>query len=183
MTTPNPLPVPKPLVLLEIANFGSITIELNPEKAPKTVENFLNYVKRGHYDGMIFHRVIQNFMIQGGGFNTDMKEKQTDAPILNEAHNGLLNKRFTIAMARTNNPNSATAQFFINTADNDFLNYSASSPGYAVFGEVTVGQEVVTAINFVRTHRVGFHDDVPREDVVITKAVFIDTSACLDSPK
>lgn len=152
-------------------NHGKITIELDAEKAPKTVENFLNYVKSGHYDGTIFHRVINGFMIQGGGFEPGMKQKDNGEPIENEAANGLTNDMYTVAMARTNDPHSATAQFFINVKDNDFLNYSGPDNwGYCVFGKVTEGAEVVDAIRKVRTGSKGFHGDVPVEDVVIEKA-------------
>lgn len=154
-------------------NHGVITLELNAEKAPKSVENFLAYVKKGHYDGTIFHRVIKNFMIQGGGFAPGMKQKSCDAPIENEAHNGLKNVRGSVAMARTNDPHSATAQFFINTVDNDFLNFSSPTPsgwGYAVFAMVTDGLDVLDKIKAVRTGSAGFHQDVPVEDVVIEKA-------------
>ena len=153
---------------------GAIVIELDAEKAPKTVENFLSYVRKGHYDNTVFHRVIKNFMIQGGGFEPGMKQKDTDAPIENEAGNGLKNDRYTVAMARTNAPHSATAQFFINVADNSFLNHTAptaSGWGYAVFGKVVSGNDVVDKIKAVKTGRKGFHDDVPKEDVVIEKAV------------
>ncbi|MFN7665651.1 MAG: peptidylprolyl isomerase, partial [Inhella sp.] len=142
--------------------------------APASVENFLGYVRRGHYDGTVFHRVIKGFMVQGGGMTADMKQKATQAPIQNEANNGLKNVKYTLAMARTNDPHSATAQFFINTKDNDFLNFtreSGSGWGYAVFGAVVEGQSVVDAIEKVRTGRSGFHDDVPLEAVVIEKAV------------
>ncbi|HWP20165.1 MAG TPA: peptidylprolyl isomerase [Burkholderiaceae bacterium] len=155
-------------------NHGVIKIELDAAKAPKTVENFLNYVRRGHYDGTIFHRVIDGFMIQGGGFEPGMKQKPTDAPIENEANNGLKNDRYTIAMARTQAPHSATAQFFINVADNEFLNFRSETPqgwGYTVFGKVVEGTDVVDKIKGVKTGRRGFHDDVPNEDVVIQKAV------------
>ena len=165
-----------PQVELHIAGRGVITLELDAAKAPKTVENFLAYVRDGHYDGTIFHRVIDGFMIQGGGFEPGMKQKPTRAPIENEAANGLKNERYTIAMARTQAPHSATAQFFINVADNDFLNHTAPTLqgwGYAVFGRVVKGTEVVDAIRQVRTGRRGFHDDVPLEDVVITKAVIV----------
>ncbi|TSE18479.1 Peptidyl-prolyl cis-trans isomerase cyp18 [Tepidimonas alkaliphilus] len=165
-----------PQVELHIAGRGVITLELDAAKAPKTVENFLAYVRDGHYDGTIFHRVIDGFMIQGGGFEPGMKPKPTRAPIENEAANGLKNERYTIAMARTQAPHSATAQFFINVADNDFLNHTAPTLqgwGYAVFGRVVKGTEVVDAIRQVRTGRRGFHDDVPLEDVVITKAVIV----------
>jgi peptidyl-prolyl cis-trans isomerase B (cyclophilin B) len=155
-------------------NHGVITIELDAEKAPVTAANFLNYVRKGHYDGTLFHRVIDGFMIQGGGFTAGMNQKPTDGPIQNEANNGLKNDRYTIAMARTSAPHSATAQFFINVADNDFLNFKSESPqgwGYAVFGKVVAGTEVVDAIKGVKTGRRGFHEDVPVDDVVITKAV------------
>ena len=155
-------------------NLGAIVIELNAEKAPKTVANFIEYVQSGHYDGTIFHRVIKNFMIQGGGYTTDMKEKgKTSAPITNEADNGLKNDKYTIAMARTSDPHSATAQFFINVKDTDFLNFTSPTPsgwGYAVFGAVTEGFDVVDAIEKVKTSRSGFHQDVPADAVVIEKA-------------
>ena len=155
-------------------NHGKITIELDAEKAPKTVENFLNYVKSGHYDGTIFHRVINGFMIQGGGFEPGMKQKETGAPIENEAANGLSNDVYTIAMARTNDPHSASAQFFINVKDNDFLNYAGPNNwGYCVFGKVTDGTDVVDAIRKVRTGSKGFHGDVPVEDVIIEKAEIV----------
>ena len=160
----------------EKATPGVITLELDAVNAPKSTENFLNYVKKGHYDGTIFHRVIKNFMIQGGGFTPDMKQKNTDDPIQNEAANGLKNGQYAIAMARTGDPHSATAQFFINVVDNDFLNHTAPSGqgwGYAVFGKVVKGQEVVEAIKKVRTTRKGFHDDVPFDAVVIDKAVIL----------
>lgn len=163
-----------PQVELHIAGYGVITLELDAEKAPKTVANFLAYVNRGHYNHTIFHRVIPNFMIQGGGMEPGMQQKPTDAPIENEAHNGLKNARYTVAMARTNAPHSATAQFFINVADNDFLNHSSPTPqgwGYAVFGKVIAGTDVVDRIKAVPTGRKGFHDDVPKSDVVIEKAV------------
>src|SRR5690606_29770955 len=139
---------------------GQILIELNAEKAPKTVENFLTYAKEGFFDGTIFHRVINNFMVQGGGFDADMKQKQTHAPIENEADNGLKNDRYTLAMARTSDPHSATAQFFINVADNDFLNFTSPTPngwGYAVFGKVVEGTEIVDKITAVKTGNKGFH--------------------------
>ncbi|AJC21968.1 peptidylprolyl isomerase [Pandoraea pulmonicola] len=157
-------------------NHGIIRIELDEAKAPKTVENFLNYVKAGFYDNTVFHRVINGFMIQGGGFEPGMKQKGTQAPIDNEANNGLKNNKYTLAMARTNDPHSATAQFFINVADNDFLNHSAPTPqgwGYAVFGKVVEGQDVVDAIKAVKTGSKGFHQDVPVDDVVIEKAVIV----------
>ena len=154
-------------------NHGAITLDLDAEKAPKTVANFLAYVEAGHYDGTIFHRVIDGFMIQGGGMGVGMKEKATNAPIENEAGNGLTNDRGTIAMARTNDPHSATAQFFINVKDNDFLNFRAPSGsgwGYCVFGKVVEGMDVVDKIRIVKTGNKGFHQDVPVEDVVIEKA-------------
>ncbi len=154
-------------------NYGDMVIELNAEKAPKSTQNFLDYAKSGFYDGTIFHRVIGNFMIQGGGFLPGMKQKETNAPIENEANNGLKNDKYTLAMARTNDPHSATAQFFINVTDNDFLNFSSPNPrgwGYAVFGKVVEGTETVDKIKAVRTASSGFHQDVPVEDVVITKA-------------
>ncbi len=163
-----------PKVELHIAGQGVVTLELDAAKAPKTVENFLAYVKKGHYDGTIFHRVIRGFMIQGGGFDADMKQKDTDAPVQNEADNGLRNDRYTIAMARTSDPHSASAQFFINAADNDFLNHTAKNAqgwGYAVFGKVVSGTDVVDRIEGVKTGSKGFHQDVPRDAVVIEKAV------------
>lgn len=152
-------------------NHGDIKIDLYPDRAPKTVENFLNYVRSGHYDGTIFHRVINNFMIQGGGFEPGMKQKPTNNPIENEADNGLQNTRYSIAMARTNDPHSATAQFFINVNDNYFLDFPGQDGwGYAVFGDVVEGQDVVNAIKQVATGRSGMHADVPKEDVIIEKA-------------
>ncbi len=162
----------KPQVTLH-TNQGDIVLELDAEKAPNTVENFLSYVQDGFYDGTIFHRVIDGFMIQGGGFEPGLKHKPTKDPIENEADNGLKNDRYTIAMARTNDPHSATAQFFINVADNDFLNFTAPTPtgwGYAVFGQVIEGTEVVDAIKGVKTGSMGMHQDVPVEDIVIEKA-------------
>ncbi len=158
----------------ETATPGVITLELDAVNAPQSTANFLSYVNKGHYDGTIFHRVIKNFMIQGGGFTADMKQKDTDAPIQNEAANGLKNEAYTIAMARTGDPHSATAQFFINVVNNEFLNHTAPSGqywGYAVFGKVVKGQEIVDAIKKVRTTRKGYHDDVPFDAVVIDKAV------------
>ena len=163
-----------PQVALHIANYGVITLELDREKAPKTVANFLSYVAKGHYNNTIFHRVIPGFMVQGGGIEPGMKEKKGDAPINNEANNGLKNNNYTVAMARTGDPHSATAQFFINVADNGFLNHTAISAqgwGYAVFGKVISGTELVDRIKTVKTGRKGHHDDVPTEDVVIEKAV------------
>ena len=163
-----------PKVELHIAQLGTITLELDAEKAPSTVTNFLSYVQKGHYDNTIFHRVIPGFMVQGGGMAPGMKEKSTDKPINNEANNGLKNGVYSIAMARTSDPHSATAQFFINVADNDFLNHKAPSAqgwGYAVFGKVVGGTEVVDKIKGVKTGRRGYHDDVPVDDVVIEKAV------------
>ena len=153
---------------------GTITLALDDAKAPLTVANFLAYVNKGHYDGTVFHRVIKNFMVQGGGMTADMAQKPTDATIQNEANNGLKNLKYTVAMARTNAPHSASAQFFINTKDNDFLNFTSESPsgwGYAVFGKVVAGTDVVDKIEQAKTGRKGFHDDVPLEDVVIERAV------------
>ncbi len=151
-------------------SLGEITIELNAEKAPQTVENFLDYCRSGFYDGTIFHRVISGFMIQGGGMEPGMAEKPTNEPIENEASNGLENNVGTIAMARTMDPHSATAQFFINTNSNGFLNYPGQDGwGYCVFGEVTEGMDIVRAIEKVETASHGYHDDVPKEDVVIEK--------------
>ncbi|MFG6456140.1 peptidylprolyl isomerase [Roseateles sp. BYS96W] len=155
-------------------NHGDILIELDAAKAPLSVANFLQYVRSGHYDGTVFHRVIKGFMIQGGGFEAGMKQKATEAPIQNEANNGLKNAHYTLAMARTNAPHSATAQFFINTTNNGFLDFKSESPsgwGYAVFGKVVQGQEVVDKIEKVKTAGRGGHGDVPVEDVVIEKAV------------
>jgi peptidyl-prolyl cis-trans isomerase B (cyclophilin B) len=163
-----------PKVELHIANHGVITLELDQEKAPKTVANFLSYVNKGHYNNTIFHRVIPGFMVQGGGFEPGMTQKPTDAPVENEANNGLKNNRYTVAMARTQAPHSASAQFFINVADNGFLNHTAPSMqgwGYAVFGKVVSGTEVVDKIAAVKTGNKGGHGDVPTEDVVIEKAV------------
>jgi peptidyl-prolyl cis-trans isomerase B (cyclophilin B) len=155
---------------------GVIRIELDEVKAPITVANFLEYVNAGHYDGTVFHRVIKGFMVQGGGFEPGLKQKPTKGEIQNEANNGLKNDKYTLAMARTSAPHSASAQFFINGTNNDFLNFKSESPsgwGYAVFGKVVAGTEVVDQIEKVKTGRKGFHDDVPLEDVVITKAVEI----------
>jgi peptidyl-prolyl cis-trans isomerase B (cyclophilin B) len=162
-------------VLLK-TNKGDITLTLDAEKAPKTVANFLAYVNSGHYDGTIFHRVIDNFMIQGGGMAPGMKQKPTQAEIENEANNGLKNVNGSIAMARTSEPHSASSQFFINVNDNDFLNHTAPTAqgwGYAVFGVVSDGMDVVNAIRKVKTGSSGFHQDVPTEDVVIEKATVL----------
>jgi peptidyl-prolyl cis-trans isomerase B (cyclophilin B) len=151
---------------------GDITLELDAGKAPATVENFLGYAKDGFFDGTIFHRVIDNFMIQGGGMLEDMSQKPTKAPVKNEADNGLKNAKGTIAMARTNDPHSATAQFFINVSDNDFLNHKSPTPqgwGYAVFGKVVTGMEVVEKIKGAKTGRRGYHDDVPVDAIIIQK--------------
>jgi len=158
-------------------NMGDMVITLDAAKAPKTTENFLTYVKEGFYNGTIFHRVIDGFMIQGGGFEPGMKQKQTHAPIENEANNGLKNDKYTVAMARTSDPHSATAQFFINVSNNDFLNFTAPTPngwGYAVFGAVTEGTEVVDKIKGVKTGNKGFHQNVPNEDIVIEKAEVVE---------
>ena len=154
-------------------NFGDIKLELDFDKAPKTAANFVEYVKAGHYDGTVFHRVIDNFMIQGGGFEAGMKQKETRDPIENEADNGLKNEAGTIAMARTMDPHSASAQFFINVADNSFLNHTSKTSqgwGYAVFGRVVEGLDVINRIKGVPTTRKSGHQDVPAEDVIITKA-------------
>jgi peptidyl-prolyl cis-trans isomerase B (cyclophilin B) len=154
-------------------NLGVIGIELDAERAPGTVKNFLSYVESGFYTNTVFHRVIDGFMIQGGGFEPGMKQKRTEAPIKNEAANGLKNDRYTVAMARTNDPHSASSQFFINVKDNGFLNHSSPSPegwGYCVFAKVVEGQDVIDKIKAVPTGKRGFHSDVPVEDVVIQKA-------------
>ena len=164
-----------PIVKMETSK-GTITIELDAEKAPETVKNFVSYVEDGFYDGLIFHRVIPNFMIQGGGMTPDMSEKPNNAPIKNEASNGLKNDRGTIAMARTQDPHSATSQFFINLKDNDFLNFSSETPagwGYTVFGKVTEGMDVVDEIAKVKTGNHGMHGDVPLEPVIINKASLV----------
>jgi peptidyl-prolyl cis-trans isomerase B (cyclophilin B) len=163
-----------PQVELYITSYGVITLELDAVQAPKSVENFLSYVRSEHYNNTIFHRVIPGFMVQGGGFEPGMKQKETLAPIENEANNGLKNANYTVAMARTGDPHSATAQFFINVADNGFLNHTSASPqgwGYAVFGKVIKGSEVVDAIKATKTIRKGYHDVVPVDDVIIEKAV------------
>ncbi len=163
------------MAVLLTTNFGEIKIELNAEKAPITVENFENYVRTGFYDNTIFHRVIPGFMIQGGGFEPGMAQKGTEAPIENEAKNGLNNDMYTIAMARTGDPHSATAQFFINVSDNSFLNYPGQDGwGYCVFGKVSDGTDVVDKIKGVATTRAGMHADVPAEDVVIEKAEIVE---------
>ncbi|MDD2604172.1 MAG: peptidylprolyl isomerase [Desulfobacteraceae bacterium] len=166
------------MVRLE-TSMGDIVIDLDAAKAPKTVENFLGYVNEGHYDGTIFHRVIDGFMIQGGGMTADMKEKPTRAPVENEADNGLKNEAYSVAMARTMDPHSATAQFFINVKKNDFLNHTAKTAqgwGYAVFGKVGKGHGVVNKIKGVATGRQGMHDDVPKEPVTILKAEVVEAA-------
>ena len=165
-----------PKVELHIAGHGVITLELEQDKAPKSVANFLAYVAKGHYDNTVFHRVIPGFMVQGGGFEVGMKQKPTLGEIENEANNGLKNLHYTVAMARTSAPHSASSQFFVNVADNDFLNHSAptsSGWGYAVFAKVVSGTEIVDKIADVKTGRKGFHEDVPQTDVVIEKAVLL----------
>lgn len=158
-------------------NYGVITLELFADKAPETVENFKQYVRDGHYDNTVFHRVISNFMIQGGGFEPGMKQKDTRKPIKNEANNGVSNKKGTVAMARTMEPHSASAQFFINVADNSFLNHSAPTVqgwGYAVFGQVTDGMDVVEKIKSVPTTMRNGHQDVPADDVIIERAELVE---------
>ncbi|MFI9389121.1 peptidylprolyl isomerase [Kutzneria sp. NPDC052558] len=158
-------------------NHGDFTLQLDADKAPKTVANFLQYVNEGHYDGTVFHRVIRGFMIQGGGFEPGMRQKGTHGPVDNEADNGLKNTKYTVAMARTSDPHSATAQFFVNSSDNDFLNHSGKTAqgwGYTVFGEVVDGRETVDSIEGVRTGSKAGHQDVPSEDVIIEKAVVVD---------
>jgi peptidyl-prolyl cis-trans isomerase B (cyclophilin B) len=155
---------------------GKIRIELDDEKAPESARNFVEHVKSGHYDGTVFHRVIKGFMVQGGGFEPGMRQKPSGTPIRNEANNGVKNKRYTLAMARTSDPHSATAQFFINATDNEFLNFKSETPqgwGYAVFGKVVQGTEVVDAIESVQTGRKSGHDDVPLEDVTIIRATVL----------
>ena len=156
-----------PQVELSIKNHGTITLELDRAKAPKSVENFLAYVKKGHYDNTVFHRVIPGFMVQGGGFEPGMQQKPTAGEIENEANNGLKNDAYTVAMARTSAPHSATAQFFINVKDNDFLDKSAKSAGYTVFGKVVEGMDVVDQIKAVKTGTKAGHQDVPLQDVTI----------------
>jgi peptidyl-prolyl cis-trans isomerase B (cyclophilin B) len=163
-----------PIVEIHIADYGIIALELDAEKAPKSVANFLAYIEHGHYDNTIFHRVIPGFMIQGGGMEPGMVQRKTAKPIDNEANNGLKNSKYTVAMARTNQPHSATAQFFINAADNGFLNHTAETTqgwGYTVFGKVIEGTDLVDKIQSVDTGRKGFHDDVPVDDLVVTKVV------------
>lgn len=163
-----------PQVELHIAGHGVVTLELDAEKAPLSTANFLSYVNKGHYNNTVFHRVIPGFMVQGGGFEPGMNQKPTDAPINNEANNGLKNELYTVAMARTSDPHSASAQFFINVSNNAFLNHTAPSAqgwGYAVFGKVVKGSDIVKKIEGLPTGRKGMHDDVPKEDVVIEKAV------------
>jgi peptidyl-prolyl cis-trans isomerase B (cyclophilin B) len=163
------------LVDLETSQ-GTIRLELDDEKAPETVKNFITNVENGHYDNTVFHRVIKGFMVQGGGFEPGMTQKPTGSTIQNEASNGLRNERYTVAMARTSAPHSATAQFFINAADNEFLNFKSETPqgwGYAVFGRVVAGKEIVEAIEQVRTGSRGGHADVPLEDVTITRATVV----------
>lgn len=165
-----------PRVVIE-TNHGNIILELYPDKAPQSVENFLGYVDEGYYSGTIFHRVIDGFMIQGGGMTADMQEKPTGSPIENEADNELKNEAYTVAMARTMDPHSATAQFFINVKNNEFLNHTAKTPqgwGYAVFGKVAKGHKVVNQIKGVSTGRNGMHDDVPAEPIEIIKAEIVD---------
>ena len=162
--------------ILMTTTVGPMTLELDADNAPKTVENFLSYVSNGFYDGTIFHRVINNFMVQGGGFTADMEQKATQAPIENEANNGLKNARGTIAMARTQDPHSATAQFFINVQDNDFLNHTAENMqgwGYAVFGKVTEGEDVLDKIRCVQTGNQAGHQDVPVEPIIIESVTVI----------
>ena len=160
--------------VLITTNHGNFTIELDAEKAPKTVENFLAYVQSGHYNGTIFHRVIDGFMVQGGGFEPGMKQKPTNEQIENEAKNGLKNEPYTLAMARTSDPHSASAQFFINVKNNGFLDYPGQDGwGYCVFGKVSEGKEVVDKIRTVKTLRTGMHSDVPVDDVIIEKAEII----------
>ena len=170
--TPQTQNTESPTVILH-TNHGAITLELFEEQAPQSVANFIEYARDGHYDGTLFHRVISNFMIQGGGFDTDFNQKSTRAPIENEADNGLSNDRGTLAMARTNDPHSATSQFFINVTDNDFLNHrsqaSGQTWGYAVFGRVVDGMDVVDTIREVDTGRRGMHQDVPVENVIIER--------------
>ena len=163
-----------PQVELHVTNYGVITLELDKEKAPQSVENFLSYVNKGHYNNTIFHRVIPGFMVQGGGMEPGMVQRKTAKPIENEANNGLKNTKYTVAMARTSQPHSATAQFFINVADNGFLNHTAETTqgwGYTVFGKVIEGKDLVDKIQAVDTGHKGHHDDVPVDDLIMTKVV------------
>jgi len=165
-----------PTVELHIAEHGVITLELDAEKAPLSVANFIKNVENAHYNNTIFHRIIPGFMIQGGGFASGMKQKESSETIENEGQNGLKNDHYTVAMARTSDPHSAGAQFFINVADNDFLNHTSPTPsgwGYAVFGKVIKGQDIVDSLSKVKTSRTGFHDDVPKEEVLLEKALLI----------
>jgi peptidyl-prolyl cis-trans isomerase B (cyclophilin B) len=158
-------------------NLGLITLELDRAKAPKTVENFLSYVRSGHYNNTLFHRVINGFMVQGGGFEPGMRQKATMKPVENEATNGLRNTKYSVAMARTSDPHSATAQFFINVADNEFLNHTGPNPkgwGYCVFGRVVEGMDVVDKMKAVRTVRQGMHQDVPEQDILIERAEVVE---------
>ena len=159
-----------PQVELHITGYGVITLELDQDKAPKSVANFLSYVNQGHYNNTVFHRVIPGFMIQGGGFEPGMTQKSCTAPIVNEANNGLKNSNYTVAMARTGDPHSATAQFFINLVDNAYLDAAGSKPGYTVFGQVVKGMDVVEKIAQTRTAQRGMHGDVPVQDVLIISA-------------
>ncbi len=166
----------QPKVELHIADMGVITLELDQDKAPVSVANFIQYVESGHYANTVFHRVIPGFMVQGGGFEVGMKQKPTKGEIENEAANGLKNNKYTVAMARTSAPHSASSQFFINVADNDFLNHTSPSPsgwGYAVFAKVVSGNDIIDKMAAVKTGRKGFHDDVPQTDLVIEKAVLL----------
>lgn len=176
-TTPQAQEKEKNPMVKMTTNYGPIEIEVFPKEAPVTAENFLRYVRDGFYDGVIFHRVVPNFVIQGGGMEPGMKEKQTRPPIKNEADNGLKNDRGTLSMARTNDPDSASSQFFINLKDNDFLNHTGKTPrgwGYAVFARVVSGMEVVDEIAKTPTTSAGFHQDVPAKDIIIEKAEIID---------
>jgi peptidyl-prolyl cis-trans isomerase B (cyclophilin B) len=158
-------------------NLGVITLELDSAKAPQTVENFLSYVRSGHYNNTLFHRVINGFMVQGGGFEPGMRQKPTMKPVENEATNGLRNTKYSVAMARTSDPHSATSQFFINVADNEFLNHTAPNPkgwGYCVFGRVVEGSDVVDKMKAARTVRQGMHQDVPEQDIVIERAEVVE---------
>ena len=169
--------MPSPKIAVMKTNKGEVKLELDSENAPLSVANFIQYTEAGHYDGTLFHRVIPGFMVQGGGFEPGMQQKPTQTPIDNEANNGLKNDTFTIAMARTNAPHSATSQFFINVSDNDFLNFTSESGsgwGYAVFGKVIEGQDVVKAIETVETGQLGPYGDVPKEDVVIESMTILE---------